>query len=316
MRGLLVVNPRATSTSARVTDVIVTALSSQVDLQITMTTHRGHGIELGANAALQNLDVVITLSGDGIINEVVNGMLSNRAGHAPRLATIPGGSGNVFARSLGLPVDSVEATGAIIEALRADRTRCIGVGQANDRYFVANAGIGLDAQIIAAMEGQRARGKSATPARYVRTTLSQYLLHADRRHPQLDLRAGDIWLPQIFSAVVQNTSPWTYLGSWPIDPCPQASFDLGLDVFALRKLRLQTGIRAGRRMLAHSTSGSTKDSILVLHDQPTFVISARQPMPLQVDGDLDGLTSSVTFTSIPQALTVYDGSTNFANHDN
>ena len=107
MRGLLVVNPRATTTSARVTDVIVNALSHELDLQVTMTTHRGHGFELGRAARAQGLDIVITLGGDGVVNEVVNGMLEEGIGETvPILATVPGGSGNVFARALGIPVDA------------------------------------------------------------------------------------------------------------------------------------------------------------------------------------------------------------------
>ena len=70
MRGLLVVNPRATTTSPRVTDVLVNALQSQFELTVVLTTHRGHGIELGQQARDEGIDVVIALGGDGIINDL------------------------------------------------------------------------------------------------------------------------------------------------------------------------------------------------------------------------------------------------------
>ena len=107
MRGLLIVNPRATTTSPRVTDVLVQALSNELDLEVTVTTHKGHGIAIGERARAEGLDIVVTLGGDGVIHEVVNGLLTNGV-HAdlPRLATVPGGSGNVFARALGSVTNS------------------------------------------------------------------------------------------------------------------------------------------------------------------------------------------------------------------
>lgn len=305
MRGLLVVNPRATTTSTRVTDVIVNALSNELDLQVTMTTHRGHGFELGRSARAQGLDIVITLGGDGVVNEVVNGMLEDGVGdNVPILATVPGGSGNVFARALGIPVDAVEATGEIMEAIRNQHARTIGLGQVNGRWFTSNAGVGLDAEIIAAMEDQRSAGRTASPTRYLTTFLRQYFARTDRKNPALTLSSAAGLDPGVFAVVVQNTAPWTYFGSWPIDPCPQASFDTGLDVFALRDLGLFAATRAARRMLAHSTAGSTKDSIVVRHDLETFTISCSRPMPMQVDGESTAEVTLAEFRSVPSALRV------------
>jgi diacylglycerol kinase family enzyme len=305
MRGLLVVNPRATTTSARVTDVIVNALSNELDLQVTMTTHRGHGFELGRAARAQGLDIVITLGGDGVVNEVVNGMLEEGIGDdVPILATVPGGSGNVFARALGIPVDAVEATGEIMEAIRANRTRTIGLGQVNGRWFTSNAGVGLDAEIISDMEKQRSAGRTASPTRYLMTTLRQYFARTDRKNPALTVTSAAGTDEGVFLAIVQNTAPWTYFGSWPIDPCPQASFDTGLDVFAMRKLRVLSTMRAARRMLAHSTAGSTKDSIVVRHDLDSFTITCSRPMPMQVDGESTPEVTVAEFGSVLAALRV------------
>jgi hypothetical protein len=220
VRGLLVVNPRATTTSPRVIDVIVHALSDELDLDVTVTTHRGHGVLLGERALEEGLDIVVTLGGDGVVNEVVNGLLSGGSGPSvPLLATIPGGSGNVFARSLGLPNDAVEATGHLLDRIRTGGVRPIGLGTANDRWFVANAGLGIDAEIIAAMEQHRKAGHKATPTRYLATTLNTFFRGTDRRDPALTLTrhqrddGGIERIDGLFFAIVQNTSPWTfYLG--------------------------------------------------------------------------------------------------------
>ncbi len=311
VRGLLVVNPRATTTSPRVIDVIVQALSNELELDVTVTTHRGHAIMLGELALEQHLDIVVTLGGDGVVNEVVNGMLRDGPGdHVPLLATIPGGSGNVFARSLGLPNDAVEATGLILDRIRVGGSRAISLGRANDRWFVANAGIGIDAEIIAAMEQHRKAGRTATPARYLTTTLNQFFRSTNRREPALTLTrsTGDDHaverLEGVYLAFVQNTSPWTFYGSWPINPCPDASFETGLDVFALRRMHVPTALVAARRMLTSSSGGTARGGIVSWHDQPGFTLTARRPTALQIDGEGIGTTTEVVFTSQPDALRV------------
>ena len=100
----------------------------------------------------------------------------------PALAALPGGNANVFTRSLGLPTDPVDAAARLIEDLMAGRERRIGLGIGNGRYFTFNAGLGLDAEVVRAVEGRRAHGRTLTPARYIRTALVQYYQVTDRRH--------------------------------------------------------------------------------------------------------------------------------------
>ena len=73
--------------------------------------------------------LVLTLGGDGTVNEAVNGILGApaRPGRAeadgrPALAALPGGNANVFTRTLGLPPDPVDAAGRILDALTAGVT--------------------------------------------------------------------------------------------------------------------------------------------------------------------------------------------------
>ena len=307
MRGLLVVNPHATTTSPRVTDVLVSALSRDLDLEVTVTTHKGHGIEIGERARIEGLDIVVTLGGDGIIHEVVNGLLADGVREGlPRLATVPGGSGNVFARALGLPADPVEATGHLLDAVRNGSTRRIGLGRAADRWFITNAGIGLDAEVIDAMEKQRRAGHTATPFRYLATVIRHTFWVTDRRNPRLSLRRpGRLTVDGVFHVIVQNTKPWTYFGTWPIQPCPDASFDTGLDVFALRSLDTTNTLRAARRMIMHAKAGSTPNSIVVWHDVDTFTVTMSVPKGLQIDGESIGLVTEVHFESVPDALEVF-----------
>ena len=305
MRALLVVNPNATTTTVRTRDVLARALRSEVDLEVGETGHRGHAAELAHEAARAGIDIVVALGGDGTVNEVVNGLLRDGPSDAvPALAVVPGGSTNVFARALGLPREPWEATATILESIREKRTRTVGLGRADDRWFTFCAGLGLDAEVVRRVENARTRGKTATKSLYLRATIAQYLAGTDRSEPLLTVhRPGLAPVEGLSMAIVQNTAPWTYFGERPVHPSPLASFDEGLDLFALRRLHLPSTLRTARQIL--SKRPDPKGSrVFGLHDQDTFRLVAQRPLALQVDGDYVGESSEVVFTSEPKALRV------------
>ncbi|MGN9779042.1 diacylglycerol/lipid kinase family protein [Micromonospora sp. H33] len=314
MRAVLVVNPKATTTSERSRDVLVRALRSEVDLSVRYTRRRGHAMALAREAAEEGVDLVVTLGGDGTVNEVVNGLMAAQpptvptgaspADRLPALATVPGGSTNVFARALGLPREWPEGTSMILEGLRLGRHRTIGLGRADDRYFTFCAGFGVDAAVIHRVEQARRRGRVSTPALYFRSTVAQYFLASDRRHPAICLeRPGEVAEEQLATVIIQNTAPWTYLGDREVNPNPEASFDLGLDVFALRQLRVASTTRTVSQFFSRQADPHGKQ-VLRLHDVAEFTLVARRPQAFQLDGEYLGEREKVRFTSVPAALRV------------
>ncbi len=305
MRALLVVNPKATTTSGRSQDVLARALRSEVELEVEYTRRRGHAAELARRAVKDGLDVLVTLGGDGTVNEVVNGLLTDGPRpDGPSLAVVPGGSTNVFARALGLPADWAEGTGVILEALREGRTRTIGLGRANERWFTFCAGLGLDAEVIRRVERARVRGRTSTPGLYLRSAFSQYFADAGRPRPQISLELpGAEPEHGLGTVIVQNTAPWTYLGDRPVHPNPDASFDLGLSVMATRGQGLPSTLRTAAQMLARENDPHGK-RVLRLHDVETFMVYAQLPVAFQVDGDYIGEREQLRFTSEPEALRV------------
>lgn len=311
MRALLVVNPNATTTTERSRDVLVRALRTEVDLTVAYTQKRGHCTELARDGAREGYDLVVTMGGDGTVNEAVNGLMTfdagpaaGRAAQRPALAVVPGGSTNVFARAVGLPKDWTEGTGAILEALREGRTRTIGLGRADDRYFTFCAGLGIDAEVVHLVETARTRGSISTPSLYLRSTLRQYFLGTNRRTPLLTLeepgeppRTGLAWL------LVQNTAPWTFIGDRPINPSPRASFDTGLDLVALSVLQVPSTAWTVGQILAGRDDPRSK-KMLRLHDLSGFTIRAAKPTAFQVDGDYLGERDKLEFASAPEALRV------------
>jgi diacylglycerol kinase family enzyme len=305
VRALLIVNPHATTTTKVRRDVIVHALASELDLEVVQTRYRGHASSVAAAAAQDGYGLVLTLGGDGTVNEAVNGLLqAHSPSGAPLLAALPGGNANVFVRALGLPADPVDATGQILASLLAGRTRTVGLGLADGRYFCFNAGLGLDAEVVRVVEGLRARGQTLSAALYVWTAVRQFLSVTNRREPALTLeRDGTPAMDALFLGIVSNTSPWTYLGERPVNASPKAGFDTGLDLFALRKLSTLGTLNALRQMLG-GDGGPAGKHVVNLHDQPALTFRATRPVAFQVDGEYMGEREHVILRSIPNALRV------------
>ncbi len=300
--------------------MLIHALASEMKLEAVSTEYRGHARDLGRQAAeSRDIDLVVALGGDGTVNEVVNGLL--HAGpdpdRLPRLAVVPGGSTNVFARALGLPNDAVDATGALLDALREGSERTVGMGIAGgtpgtedesvpDRWFTFCAGLGFDAGVVGRVEQQREKGKKSTHALYLRQVARQFLQEPNRRHGTITLeRPGEDPVTDLVLSIVCNTSPWTYLGNRPVYAAPKASFDSGLDVLGLSRMSTVAVARYATQLLTSSPErGPHGKHAVTMHDLDRFTLHSKVPLPLQMDGDHLGLRTSVTFTGVRRALRV------------
>jgi diacylglycerol kinase family enzyme len=294
--------------SPRTRDVIVRALGSELKVDLVETRSRGHAADLAASARADEFDLVVAIGGDGTVNEVVTGLLRAGVGPGtPRLAVVPGGSANVFARALGLPAEPIEATGAVIERLRAGRERKIGLGRLESselhRWFTFCAGFGLDAEIVRAVEIRRRAGARATPALYLRTGVREFL-RTDRRRPALSLEHPEADpVDDIFMTIVTNTTPWTYYGDRPLEPTPEASFDTGLDAFSLRRLGSISTANSLRRLLVGGPTPRGRQ-VVTFHDIPVLTIRTKRPIPVEVDGEYLGEHDQIALFSVPEALSV------------
>jgi diacylglycerol kinase family enzyme len=157
--------------------------------------------------------------------------------------------------------------------------------------------------VVRRVEQARLRGRTSTPGLYIRSMIGQ-LFAEDRSSPPLSLeRPGERAESDLGTLIIQNTAPWTYVGDRPVDPNPDASFDRGLDVMAIRNLHVTSTARtvtqmATRRGVPHGRQ------VLKLHDQAEFTVVASRPQPFQLDGDYLGERQKVHFLSVPNALRV------------
>jgi diacylglycerol kinase family enzyme len=299
--ALLVVNPAATTTRPELRDLIIAALEGTVALDVQTTRGRGHATELATTAVDQGRDAVVVLGGDGTANEAVQALA-----HSPvALGLVPGGGANVLVRALGLPADPVAATSRLLRALRTRAIRRIGLGRADDRLFTFNAGMGLDAAVVARVERHPAQKQLLRQGAFVSSALREW--SAQRSHPEI-LRAT---LPDGAErtadiALVANTSPYTFLGDHPLVAHPGAAFELGLDLLTIRDLtfpRLVTVVAGALSGGRHVHLAGVRHD----HDLPALVIEAadgRTALPVHVDGDPLPPRRTLTLKAVPDALDV------------
>ena len=295
-----------------VADLAIRSLSGLADLDVERTQYRGHARDLAAAA---DTDLIIVHGGDGSINEVVNGVMSrdgtgeSGAGGPgaggpgagpqgrPLIAIIPGGGANVLARGLGLPVDAAVAIRRLRESLAAGRYRTIGLGLAGDRYFTFSAGLGWDAEVVGEVDRLRAEGHRESASLFLRTMVRSFYRTTDRRRPALTLeRDGEPPVSDLFMTIITNRSPWTYLHSRAVLPVPNPDFSSGLDLLAMRRLRLIRIVSAVGQMLyvrGRAPRGSE-----------SLAVRSSRPIALQVDGEYLGETEAVKFQFVPQALRI------------
>jgi diacylglycerol kinase family enzyme len=283
-------------------------------VDVLETEHRGHAAAAAEQAVLDGVELVVAHGGDGTVNEVVNGVLAATGGRpgdaldGPLVGIVPGGSANVFARALGLPREPLAATATLLETLSRRASRLVGLGLATPdgdaapRWFTFNAGMGWDADVVAAVERARAAGREATPLRYFGTAVRQYMVQ--RRRPRsLRVEIPGAAVDDVRMAFVSTTDVWTYLGPRAVRTNPGAALGAGLGVFGLRDLSTPTVVTTLRRVLAGG--GDPRGRNILRQDAvPHLRVRTCEPVALQVDGDHLGEHCQVSFRSVTDALRV------------
>jgi diacylglycerol kinase family enzyme len=298
-RTLLIVNSSASSVTARTRVVIQKALSADHDVTVAETSRRGHATRLAQGAAGSGTDVVVVLGGDGTLNEAANGL----AGTGTALAPLPGGSTNVFARTLGLPDDPVEATGVMLDALARRSIRRVGLGSVNDRFFLFHVGLGFDAAVVARVERREFLKRWASHAWFAWCAVDTWLRHYDHRRPRFAVHHADgSIVDDAYFALCLNTNPYTYVGRRPFNAAPDATLDRGLAVLTFRTLRLvpllgivASALGSGQRLRASRLTDYRTDLAAVR-------VSGHGSFPYQVDGDYLGETTELRFRHEPEVL--------------
>jgi len=300
---LLLVNSAASSVTPRSRVVIGKALSADHDVTLAETSRRGHATRLAQGAAATGTDVVVVLGGDGTLNEAANGL----AGSATALAPLPGGSTNVFARTIGLPNDPIEATGVLLDALARRSIRRVGLGSVNGRYFLFHTGVGFDAAVVEQVERRSGLKRYAGHPLFVYAGFDTWIRHFDRSRPRFAVhfpgKGGEgAVIDDAYLTIVLNTNPYTFFGNRPLNLAPEATLDRGLASVTVRTM-------AFTRFLPAIASALGRGKLLrrsrwVDHrvDVECLTVRAYGPVPYQVDGDHLGDADVLQFRHEPGVL--------------
>src|SRR5699024_8802116 len=289
---LFLVNPFSSSVTARTRVVIRKALAAEHEVAFLETSRRGHATRIARGAVTAGADVVICLGGDGTVNETANGLV----GSDTALGVRPGGSTNVFARTIGLPNDPIESTAILLEAMEARSIRPVGLGVANGRHFTFHVGVGFDAALVEQVERRSGLKRWAGHPLFMWAGLTTWMRHYDTRRPHFTVTFPDgETVEDGFFTIAANTNPYTFVGNRPLDIAPEADFDNGLSMITVRSLRADRLIRILSKALRGDGSLTGDPHVHLRSDVTECKIEAigDRPFPHQVDGDFLGEVTSL-----------------------
>jgi len=301
VRLLLIGNPSASSVTPRAQVVIAKALAADHDVTVVTTSRRGHATRLAQGAVADGVEVVVALGGDGTLNEVANGL----AGSDTALGVLPGGSTNVFARTIGLVNDPIEATGELLAALGSGSRRRIGLGSVNGRYFLFHVGIGFDAEVVRLVERRGQLKRWAGHPLFAWSGFQAWSHTYDRARPRFAVRHPDgTVVDDALFGLCQNSNPYTFVGDRPFETNPNASLDRPLAMLSFRDLDLLPTLRYLTEALLGGDRLIRDQRVVERHDLERLTITGHGPVPFQVDGDYLGETDRLEIVWVPDVLTL------------
>jgi diacylglycerol kinase family enzyme len=299
-RAVLIANPSASQFTGGLFREVVSALSSDFDLETQWPVSSRDTLKQTRDAAAEGTDVVFAMGGDGVAHHVANGLV----GTGTALGLIPAGTTNVLARILGVPLNprkAAQAAGAYptrptrVALLTADTD----VGELST-YATFSIGVGFDAAVVEAAE-KRPYAKIRFGGIYYATTAIGRLT-SDWRTKLANLRieANGVGFDAI-AALTQVHSPYTYFGRIPLHITQEPTN--GLATIAVNKLGFTnaSGLLT-RAVLRREHTERSGTHLWKDYDQITIAVDP--PAPLQADGELLGSTSHVTIEPVEDGLAV------------
>jgi diacylglycerol kinase family enzyme len=303
-RMLVIVNPYATTVSDRLKNLVVYALQGRYSVEAVDTERAHHATQICREAASEGYDVVVAFGGDGTVNEAANGLV----GSDTPLTCLPGGSTNVWCRTLGIPNDVVDATEHLLRMADEFQPRRLDTGIVNGRHFVFASGIGLDASVVERVDSHPRLKARFGPWYYTWAALSSfnrtYLVNPPR--VRVETEGGETL--EGVTVVVQNSDPYTYFGNRPIHVAGDAALDSGSLALAVlkRATLLEMPTLIPRLLSKKHDSVLRHRQIHGFAPQQRFrVVSVdERPFPIEVDGDYVGEFDEALYEAAPGALAV------------
>ncbi|MBV9614931.1 MAG: hypothetical protein JO031_05655 [Ktedonobacteraceae bacterium] len=329
-KATLVINPRTGENVAKITDVLAILAAAGWKTGITLKEYGGHTLKLAQQASKDKSDLVIAYGGDGTLNQVVNGVMNTRKSQSA-VGVIPGGTANVWAGEIGIPVDPVKAALSLVNsevrkvdvghvevknltyaedtaqdssaADKKSRKKKKSSSQGSSKakhHFLLMAGLGIDAAIMQGVSkplkyriGPLAVGLSAAKA-----LPEQHAFPIEIRSAQAG-REGEVhWKGEALQVVIGNTRRYADIA----EMTPNAYIDDGiLDVCVITGGDpLNTMQQVASLLLRRKPDNTTAEYFHDAHLEITVPAS----VPLQLDGSavkLKDYISKADYTRLQQS---------------
>jgi diacylglycerol kinase (ATP) len=258
------------------------------------TGRPGEATQLAKQARDGKVDAVFVAGGDGTINEVVNGLAESPVA----LGVLPGGTGNVWAKELGLPTRSPLHWLPLVDSVKSlvpGSQRRIDLGRANGRYFLQWAGLGLDAEVTYAMEPRTRTQRHLGTLTYVIAGLTTAAnLVGTRTRILIDEE-------RIYRRAILIVISNSQLYGGKVRIATDARLDDGLlDVNVFAGSGFGSAIRTALGVI---TGLHVRDPRHSFHRGGCIRVETDKPMAIHLDGEPFGFTP-LECSVVPQALTV------------
>lgn len=208
---------------------------------------------------------------------------------------------NVFARSLGVPTDAMAAVNSLHAHIDA-APRNVTLGRMDDRYFTFSAGCGFDAEAAELVERDVPKKRRFGEIFFYWSAFRVLTGSYRHRNPSMHLKGPFGEIP-VAMAIACNTGPYAYLGKRTINLAPNVDLAAGLDVFALRTMRIEAFPVYAWRCLVSGDLVHHKDAFYA-SDLSEFALVADEPFHRHVDGEPLSSATEVRFSIEPNVLRV------------
>ena len=303
---LAIVNPNAGNGKGLKDWDLIAGFMKKENLSVNakFTKAKGHAILLTQNGLKEGCRNIITVGGDGTLNEVMNGIFTDHSSYALEtcLALIPVGTGNDWGRMFGIPTDHEKAVRIIADGKQM--VHDVGIvtyfdgEEKKKRYFINIAGLGFESVVVKRTNFQKDRGHSGKAIYFYNLLMSLLSYKNTRAEIIVD---GNKTTADVFSVNVGNGR---YCGGG-MRQTPDALPDDGLlDVTVINGVSKFEIIRSLKMLydgtiLSHpKIDGYKCRNLKVTSDSLLFV---------EADGESLGHTPA-EFSIIPSAINIVYGS--------
>jgi len=257
------------------------------------TSHHGDAIELARKAADKGMDLIVSIGGDGTVNEIVNGIMKSK--NDPSLGIIPLGWANDFIKSTDIPFDIIGACKILIKG----KTKKIDIGAVNSQVYFANVcGVGFDAEIALLANKMKSKHPNLRVLGafvYIFATVKKLLSPFSCRNVKIKFDGQEIHSKILFIAISNGK---IYGGRFNITP--EAILDDGLLEICLVEEMGRFKYLSIIPKVFKGTHASIKG--INFYRAKEVVIQSSEPVLAQVSGEVIEGQKNYIITLLPKSL--------------